>query len=80
VIGDLFDPTESDEKAEAALSFCKEVGVRETRGASSEQTELKATMRKVIAFSLVIDYVGTVVSLRQASHIFELHCGPHRAS
>jgi hypothetical protein len=70
VVGDLlFDPTESDEKVEAALSMFKEDGVGEARGVSSEHSELKVTVRKVPAFSIVIDYIGAGLSFRQASHI-----------
>jgi hypothetical protein len=70
VVGDLlFDPNESDENVEAALNICKEDGVGEARGASSEHYELKVTVTKVLAFSLVIDYIGAGLSFRQASHI-----------
>jgi hypothetical protein len=67
-IGDLlFDPTESDEKVEAALSIVEEDGAGEARIGRSEHSELKMTVRKVLAFSLVFDYVGAGLSFRQAS-------------
>jgi hypothetical protein len=70
VVGDLlFNPTESDEKVEAVLSIFKEDGVREARGASSANSELKVTVTKVLAFSLVVDYIGAGLPFRQASHI-----------
>jgi hypothetical protein len=70
VIGDLlFDPIESDEKVEAALNIFKDDAVGEARGASAGQSELKVTVRKVLAFSLVIDYVGAGLSFRQSSHV-----------
>jgi hypothetical protein len=69
VIGDLlFDPTELKEKVEAALSLFEEDGAREARVGRSEHSELKATVIKVLAFSLVIDYVGAGLYFRQASH------------
>jgi hypothetical protein len=65
VIGDLvFDPTEYDEKIEAALSICKEDGAGEARGASFDQSELNVTARKVREFSHVIDYIGAGLSFR----------------
>jgi hypothetical protein len=65
VMGDLeFDPTESDEKIEAALSICEEDGAGEARGASFNQSELQVTVRKVLEFSYVIDYVGAGLSFR----------------
>jgi hypothetical protein len=42
----------------------------------SEHSKLKETVRKALAFSLVIDYVGAGLSFRQES---QLHRGPHRA-
>jgi hypothetical protein len=36
----------------------------------SEHSELKVTIRKVLAFSLFIDYIGAGLSFRQATHIF----------
>jgi hypothetical protein len=69
VIGDLlFDPTEFEEKVEAALSIFEEDRAREARVGRSEHSELKVTVIKVLAFSLVIDYVGAGLSFRQASH------------
>jgi hypothetical protein len=68
VVGDLlFDPNESDEKFEAALGMFKEDGVGEARRASSEHSELKVTVSKVLTFSLVIYYIGAGLSFRQAS-------------
>jgi hypothetical protein len=79
VIGNLlFDPTESDEKVEAALSIFEEDGAGEATVGRSERSKLKVTVRKVLAFSLVIEYVGANLSFRQTSHISELHRGPHR--
>jgi hypothetical protein len=70
VVGDLlFDPNESDEKFQAVLSLFKEYGVGEARGASSEHSELKVTVTKVLEFSLIVDYIGAGLSFRQASHI-----------
>jgi hypothetical protein len=76
VIGDLlFDQTESDEEIEVALSIFEEDGAGEARVGRSEHSELKVTVRKVLAFSLVIDYVGAGLSFRQEN---QLHRGPHR--
>jgi hypothetical protein len=70
VVGDLlFDTNESDGKVEAALSIFKEDGIGDARGASSEHSDLKLTVRKVLAFSLVIDLIGAGISFRQANHI-----------
>jgi hypothetical protein len=46
-----------------------EDGFGEGQGASSEHSELKLTVRKVLASSLVIGYVGAGLIVRQASHI-----------
>jgi hypothetical protein len=70
VIADMiFDPTESDEKVEAVFSIFKADGVGEARGASSEHSELKVTVRMVLSFSLVIDFVALAYpSVRQATY------------
>jgi hypothetical protein len=65
----LFDSTEFDEKVEAALSIFEEDEAGEARVGRSEHSELKVTVRKVLAFSLVIYYVGDGLSFRQAGHI-----------
>jgi hypothetical protein len=70
VIGNLlFDPTESDEKVDGALSFFEEDGAGEARVGRFQCSELNVTVRKVLAFSLVIENVGAGQSFRQASHI-----------
>jgi hypothetical protein len=76
VTGDLlFDPAESDEKVEAAFSIFKEVGVGEAQGASSELSELKVTVKKVLAFSFAIDYVDSGLSFRHTSHKLTFNAG-----
>jgi hypothetical protein len=65
----LFDPTESDENVEAAVTIFKEDGAGEAQGASFEQSDMKVTVRKVLAFSLFIDSVGAGLSFRHVSHI-----------
>jgi hypothetical protein len=65
VIGDmLFDPRDLEEKVEAAWSIFKEDGAGDFLRASPEQSELKVTVRKVLAFSLIVDYVGAGLSFR----------------
>jgi hypothetical protein len=59
----LFDPAYSGEKLEAALGVFK----GDSGGAASG--ELKVTVRKVISFCLVIDYVGSGLSFRQACYV-----------
>jgi hypothetical protein len=70
MIGDLlFDPTEPEETVEVALNIFRDDAMGEAWGASAGQSELKVTVRKVLAFSLVIDYVGADLSFRQSSHV-----------
>jgi hypothetical protein len=70
VIGNLlFDSTESDEKVDGALNILEEDGAGEARVGRFQRSELNVTMRKVLAFSLVIEYVGAGQSFRQASDI-----------
>jgi hypothetical protein len=62
VLGEmLFDPLESSENVESALSIFK----TDNDGASGER-ERKVTIKKVMAFALVVDYVGAGLSFRQA--------------
>jgi hypothetical protein len=62
VLGEMmFDPLEANEKVESALS----IFVADYDGPRGDG-ERKVTIKKVLAFSLVIDYVGAGLSFRQA--------------
>lgn len=77
IIGDLFfHPRTCEEKIEAALSIFKEENNAQGTPSSSRvflsgygQIELKVTVRKALAFSLVVDRVATGVPFGQASQI-----------
>jgi hypothetical protein len=64
--GILFDPMESDEMVENALSIFE----RADDGMRSEcSVERKVTIKKVVAFRLVVEYVEAGLSFRQPCNV-----------